>query len=104
MYLLGSWGFCAFDDEFTLSLLPVRSCNQGRVKITANGIDVAECGEGGHFGEIGILRNAPRITTCTAMTDCEVFILTKQAFDDVSSRAFLLEWFSCSFLVCITSE
>uniref|UniRef100_A0A061S2C0 Hyperpolarization activated cyclic nucleotide-gated potassium channel 4 n=1 Tax=Tetraselmis sp. GSL018 TaxID=582737 RepID=A0A061S2C0_9CHLO len=59
--------------------------NTGLVKITAKGIEIVTISEGSYFGEIGVLHSAPRSATCTAVTDCEVFVLYKSSLEEVMS-------------------
>jgi len=53
---------------------------QGRMKVSKR-TDVLEMGPGAHFGEIGILLEAPRTATVTAATDCRILALSVAALD-----------------------
>lgn len=52
----------------------------GRVKVSKSA-DVVELGPGAHFGELGMLLEAPRTATVSAATDCEVLVLSVAALD-----------------------
>ena len=58
---------------------------QGIVTVIANGIEIVTFEEGNYFGEIGVLHSTPRTATCLAISDCEVFVLSKIQLDDVSA-------------------
>jgi len=53
----------------------------GRVKVSKSA-DVVELGPGTHFGEIGMLLEAPRTATITAATDCQILALSVEALDE----------------------
>ena len=53
---------------------------EGRVKVSKR-TDVVELGPGAHFGEIGILLEAPRTATVVAATDCKILSLSVVALD-----------------------
>ena len=53
---------------------------EGRVKVSKRA-DVLELGPGAHFGEIGMLLEAPRTATVTAATDCRILALSVAALD-----------------------
>ena len=58
---------------------------EGRVAVSAHGdgageVAVAELGAGDYFGEIGILEEAPRNATCTAIEACDLFRVGAEEF------------------------
>lgn len=53
---------------------------EGRVRVSKSA-DVVELGPGAHFGEIGILLEAPRTATVAAATDCRILSLSVEALD-----------------------
>lgn len=57
--------------------------NMGTVQVIANGVEIVTFEEGNYFGEIGVLHRTPRSATCLAVTDCEVFVLSKDALEEV---------------------
>ena len=60
---------------------------QGTVKITVDDVDVGGLEDGGFFGETSILFNTLHCATCWAMSDCEVFMLTRNALEEVRLSA-----------------
>eukprot|EP00873_Tetraselmis_striata_P006068 jgi/Tetstr1/426332/TSEL_016645.t1 len=57
--------------------------NTGSVRISKNGIEIVTLNKGNYFGEIGLLLHAPRSATVAAISDCEVYVLTKTALEEV---------------------
>eukprot|EP00873_Tetraselmis_striata_P022293 jgi/Tetstr1/442557/TSEL_030655.t1 len=55
----------------------------GSVRISKNGIEIVTLNKGNYFGEIGLLLHAPRSATVAAISDCEVYVLTKTALEEV---------------------
>ncbi len=61
---------------------------QGRVgvyknnKLTGETYDVCELGEGSFFGEMSLIDDNPRSATVRALTDCQLFYLSKEAFTE----------------------
>jgi CRP-like cAMP-binding protein len=59
---------------------------QGRVgvyknnKLTGETYDVCELGEGSFFGEMSLIDDNPRSATVRALTDCQLFYLSKESF------------------------
>ena len=49
-------------------------------KLSGSVYDVAQLREGGFFGEMSILDDSPRSATVRAVTNCKLFYLSKQAF------------------------
>ncbi|HEY5167856.1 MAG TPA: MFS transporter [Thermoleophilia bacterium] len=52
----------------------------GELQVTKNGHDVKLLQRGDGFGEIALIEHVPRTATVTAMTDSELFSLTKEPF------------------------
>jgi CRP-like cAMP-binding protein/Zn-dependent protease len=60
----------------------------GQAKVTKGGDELATLGPGSHFGEIGLLRSAPRSATVTSVTPIRAFVLDREGFDQVIADAF----------------
>ena len=52
----------------------------GEVEVTVGGALVKRLGRGDCFGEIALIRNAPRMATVTARSDCRLDALDKNSF------------------------
>ena len=52
----------------------------GELQVTKNGHDVKTLRRGDGFGEIALIEDVPRTATVTALTDAELFSLTKEPF------------------------
>ena len=52
----------------------------GEVEVTVRGAHVKRLGRGDCFGEIALIRNAPRMATVTARSDCRLDVLDKNSF------------------------
>jgi MFS family permease len=52
----------------------------GEVDVTVGGAHVKRLGRGDCFGEIALIRNAPRMATVTARSDCRLDVLDKDSF------------------------
>ena len=52
----------------------------GEVDVTVGGALVKRLGRGDCFGEIALIRNAPRMATVTARSDCTLDVLDKDSF------------------------
>lgn len=50
---------------------------RGRVRIEAGGVEVAELRAGGHFGEMGLIDNAPRSATVRAVEPTRVMVISR---------------------------
>jgi CRP-like cAMP-binding protein len=50
---------------------------RGKVAIEKNGVEIAELKAGGHFGEMGLIDNAPRSATVRAVEPTRVMIITR---------------------------
>ncbi|KAK9819773.1 hypothetical protein WJX72_002193 [[Myrmecia] bisecta] len=55
----------------------------GAVQIEVNGNGITVLKKGSYFGEIGLLREARRNASVRALSDCDIFVLTKEDFDHV---------------------
>lgn len=50
---------------------------KGRVSIEKNGVEIAELRAGGHFGEMGLIDNAPRSATVRALEPTRVMVISR---------------------------
>ena len=55
----------------------------GEVEVTVRGLHLSGLGRGDCFGEIALIRNAPRMATVTALSDCRLDVLDKDSFVSV---------------------
>ena len=53
---------------------------KGRARVHWNGRTLAEIGSGDIFGEMGLIDQAPRDATVTAIDDCEVIPINERLF------------------------
>ena len=60
----------------------------GQAKVSKGGEEIRMLGPGSHFGEIGLLRSAPRSATVTSVTPIRAFALDREGFDSVVAEAF----------------
>lgn len=56
---------------------------QGRVRVHDGDRSIAEMGKGQTVGELAVLDPEPRVASVTAVEDCHLFQLEKEAFDEV---------------------
>jgi len=54
--------------------------DSGAVQVTQGNHNVATLHRGDYFGEIALLRNVPRVATCRALTDVELYTLERERF------------------------
>jgi MFS family permease len=54
--------------------------NSGTVQVEQRGQSVAKLQPGDYFGEIALLRDLPRVATCRALTDVELYTLERDRF------------------------
>jgi len=52
----------------------------GEVEVSVGGAHLKHLGRGDCFGEIALVRNAPRMATVTARSDCRLDVLDKESF------------------------
>ena len=52
----------------------------GNIDVSQDSHNVATLGPGEYFGEIALLHNVPRVATCTAQTDVELYTLERERF------------------------
>ena len=60
----------------------------GKVEVHKNGTTIRTLGPGGFFGELALLRDAPRSATVTASTHVRAFRLDREGFDELLAHAF----------------
>jgi CRP-like cAMP-binding protein/Zn-dependent protease len=60
----------------------------GQAVVTRDGRTLRTLGPGGHFGELGLLRSAPRSATVTTTTPMRAFELDREGFEAVVADAF----------------
>lgn len=56
---------------------------RGEVEVIRDGRVVATIGEGGFFGEVALVKSAPRNATVRAKTPCDLFVLERADFDRI---------------------
>jgi len=60
----------------------------GQVEVIQTGTTIRSIGPGGYFGELALLRHAPRSATVIARTPVRAFRLDRDGFDDLLADAF----------------
>ena len=60
----------------------------GQAMVSKGGEAIRTLGPGSHFGEVGLLRSAPRSATVTSVTPIRAFALDREGFDSVVADAF----------------
>ncbi|HEX4621642.1 MAG TPA: cyclic nucleotide-binding domain-containing protein, partial [Myxococcaceae bacterium] len=63
---------------------------RGRVAIEKNGVEIAELRAGGHFGEIGLIDNAPRSATVRATEPTRVMVVARPDLMNLMRRESIL--------------
>lgn len=67
------------DDAFFILL-------DGQVRLSKGGMELAELGPGGHFGEMAMVDKAPRSATATAVGEVKSLVIQRQQFYDLMRR------------------
>ena len=60
----------------------------GKVTVSQRGKQIRTLERGSYFGEIGLLRSAPRSATVTAITPIRAFALDREGFEQIVAEAF----------------
>jgi serine/threonine protein phosphatase PrpC len=63
---------------------------RGRVAIEKNGVEIAELHAGGHFGEMGLIDNAPRSATVRATEPTRVMVIARGDLMNLMKRESIL--------------
>ncbi|MGA9522442.1 MAG: Stp1/IreP family PP2C-type Ser/Thr phosphatase [Myxococcaceae bacterium] len=63
---------------------------RGRVSIEKNGVEIAELRAGGHFGEMGLIDNAPRSATVRATEPTRVMVISRADLMNLMKRESIL--------------
>jgi len=63
---------------------------RGRVSIEKNGVAIAELRPGGHFGEMGLIDNAPRSATVRAFEPTRVMVIARNDLMNLMKRESIL--------------
>lgn len=63
---------------------------RGRVAIEKGGVEIAELRMGGHFGEMGLIDNAPRSATVRATEPTRVMVITRSDLMNLMKRESIL--------------
>ncbi len=63
---------------------------RGRVAIEKNGVEIAELRAGGHFGEMGLIDNAPRSATVRATEPTRVMVISRADLMNLMKRESIL--------------
>ena len=63
---------------------------RGRVAIEKNGVEIAELRAGGHFGEMGLIDNAPRSATVRATEPTRVMVISRSDLMNLMKRESIL--------------
>lgn len=63
---------------------------RGRVSVEKGGVEIAELRAGGHFGEMGLIDNAPRSATVRATEPTRVMVVARQDLMTLMKRESIL--------------
>lgn len=63
---------------------------RGKVAIEKNGVEIAELTAGGHFGEMGLIDNAPRSATVRALEPTRVMVISRPELMNLMKRESIL--------------
>lgn len=63
---------------------------RGRVAVEKNGVEIAELRAGGHFGEMGLIDNAPRSATVRATEPTRVMVIARSDLMNLMKRESIL--------------
>lgn len=63
---------------------------RGRVSIEKNGVEIAELRAGGHFGEMGLIDNAPRSATVRSTEPTRVMVISRPDLMNLMKRESIL--------------
>ncbi|MFN3197770.1 MAG: Stp1/IreP family PP2C-type Ser/Thr phosphatase [Bradymonadia bacterium] len=59
---------------------------QGRIRIEKGGVQLAELGEGGHFGEMAMVDKSPRSASARTLSDTHCLVIQRQQFYELMRK------------------